>query len=67
MGRTDIHSEPAEESEYDAMLRHITDGVKTVTDLSKLTGKPKGTISKWVKRGESGGRLKRNGPRILPT
>ena len=65
-GRTDIHCEPAEEGEYDAMLRHITDGVETITDLAELMGKGKGTISNWVKRGESAGRLKKSGPRILP-
>jgi len=65
-GRTEIHCEPAEESEYDAMLRHIADGVETVTDLAELMGKGKGTISKWVKRAESANRLKRSGPRILP-
>ena len=65
-GRTAIHCEPAEESEYEAMLRHIADGVETVTDLADLMGKGKGTISKWVKRGEATGRLKRSGTRILP-
>ena len=65
-GRTEIHCEPAAESEQDAMLHHIADGVETVTDLAELMGKGKGTISKWVKRGEASGRLKRSGNRILP-
>jgi hypothetical protein len=64
--RTDIHCEPAEESEYDAMLRHIADGVESVTDLADIMGKGKGTISKWVNRGVDSGRLKKKGNIIRP-
>ncbi len=64
-GRTAIHCEPAAESEYETMLRHIADGVETVTDLAEIMGKGKGTISKWVKRGENAGKLKKSANRIL--
>ena len=45
-GRTDIHFESAEEGERHGMLRHIPDGLKSVTDLPDPIGKRKGTISK---------------------
>ena len=57
--RTEILCEPAEESEYETMLRHIKDGVDTVSDLAEQMGKGKGTISKWVKRGMDSGKIKR--------
>jgi hypothetical protein len=65
-GRTEIHCEPAEESEYGTMLRHIADGVETVTDLADLMGKQKGTISRWVKRAVASGAFKKNGNAIVP-
>ena len=62
--RTDIHCERAEESEYEAMLRHIADGVDSNNDLAEMMGKPKGTISKWVTRGVNDGKLKRTSNKI---
>ena len=63
-GRTAITCEAAEEGEFDLMVRHIADGVETVTDLADLMEKPKGTISKWVKKGCTSGRLKKSGQTI---
>ncbi len=63
-GRTEIKCEPAEEGEFDLMVRHIADGVESVTDLAEMMSKPKGTISRWVKRGCNKGQLKKTNQTI---
>lgn len=63
--RTTIHCELAQESEYETMIRHIGDGVESVSELADLMIKGKGTISKWVKRGCDSGKLRKKGQSIV--
>lgn len=57
--RTSIESKPFGFDEQ--LVEAVRNGCDTVTDLSELLSKPKGTISKWVTRLCNEGRLNKSG------
>jgi putative DNA primase/helicase len=65
-GEVAIHCETAQVSEYEALIQHVLNGVETQTEIAELMGKLKGSVSKWVKRAVSEGRIKRIGNQLLP-
>ena len=64
-GLVNIHCEAAELSEYETFIQHVLEGVELQSEIAELMGKPKGTISKWVKRATTEGRIYRDGNRLL--
>jgi hypothetical protein len=65
-GRTSIHCELAENSEYDQFIKHVVDGVESVRDIANMMGKNPGTISKWAKKAHGEGRIKKTKSALLP-
>jgi RecA-family ATPase len=60
-GTVSFTCEEAQTGEFETMLRHISEGVSCQKDLAEMMDKPKGTISKWIKRAKSQGRVKGDG------
>lgn len=65
-GKVSIHCETAVVSEFESLIAHVLEGVEMQAELAELMGKPKGTVSKWVKKAVAEGRIKREGNRLLP-
>ena len=47
-------------------VAHVCEGADSSIEIAELMGKPRGTISKWVRRAERDGRITRKGNRLLP-
>jgi hypothetical protein len=65
-GEVKIDCVLAQTSEFDAFVRHVRDGVESVTEIAELMDKPKGTISKWGSKAVKEGLLLKKGGRLLP-
>lgn len=61
-----IRCEKAITSEYKQFIQHVHEGVDQQSDLAELLEKPRGTISKWTKKGIEQGLIRRQDNRLLP-
>ena len=65
-GQVNIYCETAVVSELETFIAHVLEGVEMQAEIAEMMGKPKGTVSKWVKKAVAEGRIKRDGNRLLP-
>lgn len=66
-GITEVTCTPAEVEDFEKFVQHVGDGVDCAKDIADLMEKPKGTVSKWVKRALDSGRITRSGNVLKPT
>jgi AAA domain len=65
-GKTKIHCETMQATEYQQFIQHVLDGVTRQGDLAEMMDKNRGTISKWANRALQEGLISGSQGKLLP-
>lgn len=65
-GRTHIHCETAQVTEYEQFIQHVLEGVTTQADIAEMMSKHRGCVSKWATKALNEGRLSGSPRKLLP-
>ena len=65
-GKTKIHCETMQATEYQQFIQHVLDGVTNQGDIAEMMGKAKGTISKWAYKAINDGLLSGSTRKLEP-